>query len=162
MAGFSIVMLLLPFLAVWGVISFVFYIYLVYSYLLESLFCMRYSKSAGLKHPAMAWIPFWGQYLLGTAAGMKHLGAALALDHLIFVILLMCSATSYYEIVYWLLLFFVLLGFILKAVICHRIYKIAAPGHFKLLSVLSVLSLGVLRPVFLLFINIHELARKSA
>lgn len=162
MAGFSIMLLWLPFLAMWGAMTFAFILYLLYSYLLESVFCMRYSKSAGLKHPALAWIAFWGQYLLGKAAGMKYLGAALAVDHIIILLLYICCGTSYYVVMYGLLLLFVAAGFVLKAVICHRIYKIAVPGYYKLLSVLCVISLGVLRPVFLLFVNIHELARKSA
>lgn len=161
MAGFSIVLLLLPFMVLGSALAFGVILYLLYSYLLESVFCMRYGKTAGMKYPATAWVPIWGQYLLGKAAGMNRLGAALAMDHLLVLVLYIICMFTYHDAAYGALLLFAAAGFVLKAVICHRIYKVAVPNHYKLLSILSVLSLGLLRPVFLAFINIHKLARKS-
>ena len=131
MAGFGV-------LIVSGILSaiFLFFIavfaaaaaYIMASYVLEgfSIACMR--KKAGDAHTFPAWIPFYSKYLLGKLADRRVMGAVSALLTLLSVCLCV---------------------FILDTLIAHRIYKSRAGKYGDVLTVFTVLSLGLLRPVFL-------------
>ena len=143
MAGFSVVLLFGWIMVAGAAVGFAFLVYLLYSYIFESLFCTYVSQSR------WCWIPVWGQYLMGQTTGSRKLGLALALDHLIIIVLCCASYSKYVETVVVLLLLLIVLGVALKAIVAHRLYKIAAPERYKVLSVISILSLGLLRPIFL-------------
>lgn len=153
MAGFGV-------LIVSGILSaiFLFFIavfaaaaaYIMASYVLEgfSIACMR--KKAGDAHTFPAWIPFYSKYLLGKLAGRRVMGAVSALLTLLSV----CLCVYFYvcrelNTLWFILLLMALLAvFILDTLIAHRIYK-SRSKYGDLLTVFTVLSLGLLRPVFL-------------
>ena len=153
MAGFGV-------LIVSGILSaiFLFFIavfaaaaaYIMASYVLEgfSIACMR--KKAGDAHTFPAWIPFYSKYLLGKLAGRRVMGAVSALLTLLSV----CLCVYFYvcrelnTLLFILLLMALLAVFILDTLIAHRIYK-SRSKYGDLLTVFTVLSLGLLRPVFL-------------
>ena len=153
MAGFGV-------LIVSGILSaiFLFFIavfaaaaaYIMASYVLEgfSIACMR--KKAGGAHTFPAWIPFYSKYLLGKLAGRRVMGAVSALLTLLSV----CLCVYFYvcrelnTLLFILLLMALLAVFILDTLIAHRIYK-SRSKYGDILTVFTVLSLGLLRPVFL-------------
>ena len=154
MAGFGV-------LIVSGILSaiFLFFIavfaaaaaYIMASYVLEgfSIACMR--KKAGDAHTFPAWIPFYSKYLLGKLADQRVMGAVSALLTLLSV----CLCVYFYvcrelNTLWFILLLMALLAvFILDTLIAHRIYKSRAGKYGDVLTVFTVLSLGLLRPVFL-------------
>ena len=153
MAGFGV-------LIVSGILSaiFLFFIavfaaaaaYIMASYVLEgfSIACMR--KKAGDAHTFPAWIPFYSKYLLGKLADRRAMGAVSALLTLLSV----CLCIYFYvcrelnTLLFILLLMALLAVFILDTLIAHRIYK-SRSKYGDILTVFTVLSLGLLRPVFL-------------
>ena len=153
MAGFGV-------LIVSGILSaiFLFFIavfaaaaaYIMASYVLEgfSIACMR--KKAGDAHTFPAWIPFYSKYLLGKLADRRVMGAVSALLTLLSV----CLCIYFYvcrelnTLLFILLLMALLAVFILDTLIAHRIYK-SRSKYGDILTVFTVLSLGLLRPVFL-------------
>ncbi len=154
MAGFGV-------LIVSGILSaiFLFFIavfaaaaaYIMASYVLEgfSIACMR--KKAGDAHTFPAWIPFYSKYLLGKLADRRVMGAVSAL----LTLLSACLCVYFYvcrelNTLWFILLLMALLAvFILDTLIAHRIYKSRAGKYGDVLTVFTVLSLGLLRPVFL-------------
>lgn len=158
MAGFSIILLMTPFLVLGTAISvFVILIllaivvYFLYAYIMESLFLLRVRNNAGEKYKALAWIPFYKQYLLGKIAGRPKLGAAVALCYLGMVLLCLLPNVAEQYLGYILLVILVLavISFVLKSMICHKIYQMATPKHYDLFTALGVILLGILRPAFL-------------
>ena len=153
MAGFGV-------LIVSGILSaiFLFFIavfaaaaaYIMASYVLEgfSIVCMR--KKAGDAHTFPAWIPFYSKYLLGKLADRRAMGAVSALLTLLSV----CLCIYFYvcrelNTLWFILLLMALLAvFLLDTLIAHRIYK-SRSKYGDILTVFTVLSLGLLRPVFL-------------
>lgn len=125
--------------------------YIMASYVLEgfSIACMR--KKAGDAHTFPAWIPFYSKYLLGRLADRRVMGAVSALLTLLSV----CLCVYFYvcrelNTLWFILLLMALLAvFILDTLIAHRIYKSRAGKYGDVLTVFTVLSLGLLRPVFL-------------
>ena len=153
MAGFGV-------LIVSGILSaiFLFFIavfaaaaaYIMASYVLEgfSIACMR--KKAGDAHTFPAWIPFYSKYLLGKLADRRVMGAVSALLTLLSV----CLCVYFYVCrelnTLWFILLLMALSavFILDTLIAHRIYK-SRSKYGDILTVFTVLSLGLLSPVFL-------------
>lgn len=156
MAGCSVVvlwLLALPIMMMGAAAGFGLIIYLIYSWLFESLFCACICKDVWQKSPVQGWIPLWGQYLLGKAAGSRGLGAALAAVHLMVLVLSGSIAAELVRVDGMVYLLCIVLAVVLKAIAAHRLYKMAAPGQYKVLSVISILTLGVVRPAFLFAIR---------
>ena len=152
MAGCSIVVLWLLALPVviMGVAGGLwFVVYLLYSWVFESIFCAHLCRNLWNRPWVLGWIPVWGQYLLGKASGSRGLGAALAVTHLMVLTLSMFIAAECVRVDGMVYLFFLALAVVLKAIVAHRLYKIAAPERYKVLSVISILTMGLLRPIFL-------------
>lgn len=152
MAGCSIVVLWLlsmPIVILGITAGFGLLIYLLYSWIFESIFCASLCKNRWGWKPVLGWIPVWGQYLLGRATGARKMGLLLELDHLIVLVLCMVITTERVQVNSVVFLFFIALGVVLKAILAHRLYKMLAPQHYKVYAWASVLSMGLLRPVFL-------------
>lgn len=158
MAGFSIILLLTPFFAL-SMAMYVFVVlillalavYFLYAYTLESLSVMRILRGAGKKGAVLAWVPFYKQYLLGKIAGCPKLGAAVALDYLAAAVLCLLPNVAERYLVYIALaiLALLVLAFVLKSMLYHRIYQLAAPKRYDLFTIFGVVTLGILRPAFL-------------
>ena len=138
MAGFLIVML--------GMISFGIcvggVVFLVYTYILEGI---SLKGVYGLR----GWIPFYNQYLWGTLARRKGLGAAVAAADLAAPLLGYWFLTNPGAWTWWSFVAVILFRVTVKLVIAHQIYRDTAQNRERLYTALSVLSLGVLRPIFL-------------
>lgn len=130
---------------------FIVLVYLLLSYIFESIAIGKMCKSLNYKHAYTSWIPFYNKFLLGRIASHKKLGAMLAIINfsVITIFIFLYNASSYSGL--FLIFFFVLiiLSFILNIVISHDIFKKAIGAYADILTIFSVLSLGLLRPIFL-------------
>lgn len=149
MAGFFVVMMWLFFL---GVILFG-GIYLLYAYILESIFLMNVCRSLDMGAPWQGWIPFYSQYLFGKAAGKSRVGILVALAHLAAVALAVWFLRDPLQVNWYGTLLAVVTGIVGKMLLAARIFKTWAGERGKLYTVLSVVSLGILRPTFLFLIR---------
>ena len=158
MGGISVLILM-------TILSFIFFIfvaaalaiivYTVITYIFESISIMCICKNLQYKAPATAWIPFYNKYLLGKIIGNKILGTITGIINLATIIIgIYCYNLSVLEpIAFAMFLVFLLLGFILDIVISHKIYKNATKKYGDILTILSILSLGVLRPIIIFIIR---------
>ena len=107
------------------------------------------------KNTFTAWIPFYNKYLLGKIAGNKIMGGISCILSFIAI----CLGTRFYinkelEIVLFIILVIsLIITFILDTMIAHRIYKSRANKYGDILTVFNILSLGLLRPIFLFIIR---------
>ena len=95
------------------------------------------------------------KYLLGKIAGNKIMGAISGILSFIAI----CLGTRFYinkelEIVLFIILVIsLIITFILDTMIAHRIYKSRTNKYGDILTVFNILSLGLLRPIFLFIIR---------
>ncbi len=158
MGGISVLLLL-------GILSTIFWffvaiffiiaIYLLITYIFESVAISRINKNQKCNTTFTAWIPFYNKYLLGKIANLKNQGIVLGIINIIIVIMFIYF---YYTVEFnlWLLLIFFILvitSFILNIVISHKIFTQAIGKYGDIFTVFSVLSLGILRPIFLFIIR---------
>lgn len=127
--------------------------YTAISYLFESIsvFCM--CKNLGYKPYAAAWVPFYQKYLLGRIVGNRAQGAILGLLNLAVVGFGIGSVYYYSIFLFGLFLAACILGFVLDMILAHKIYKSVTSRYGDILTIVSVLSLGLLRPVILFIIR---------
>ena len=104
--------------------------YFLYAYIFESLFCAWQCRERWDQHPGWAWVPFWNQYLLGRAAGLKALGIALALDQLAVAVLLCMAYYGAEPALGWCVIF-AAMGMIIKAMIACPLYQRACPENWR-------------------------------
>ena len=130
-------------------------IYEVITYIFESMAIMQMSKNLKYKVPFTEWIPFYNKYLLGKIVGNKILGIIVAVLNGITAV----SGTYCYiqtqpnPAIFIIFLLCVLIGFILDIIISHKIYKNATNKYGDIYTILSILTLGILRPIFLFIVR---------
>lgn len=141
MAGFFVVVM---WLLIFGIVFFGGF-YLLYSYMLESIFRMR---TCGV--PAwQAWIPFYGQVLLGGLVRRKRLGILTAVCHGAVIALAVWWVYDPLTITWHCLLLSLVAGFAAKSVIAGEIFRNWEEDRAGVYLILSILTLGALRPIFL-------------
>lgn len=167
MGGISVLVLL-------GIMSAIFYlfiavfiiivIYLVVVYIFESIFMMKVLKNSNKKGRLLAWLPFYNKYLLGKIADRRAQGIAILIINLIVVgvgVFFYLKPTFYAEL-FGIFLLLILINFILNIVVSHNIFKKALSKYGDILTIFSVLTLGLLRPIFLFVLrNKQELYLKG-
>lgn len=130
-------------------------LYTIISYTFQGISIMCMCKNMKYKNAFTAWIPFYNKYLLGKIANNKIMGVLSGFLSLISI----CLVTYFYihkelEIVPFIILIVILIiTFILDTIIAHRIYKSRANKYGDILTVFNILSLGLLRPIFLFIIR---------
>lgn len=152
MAGFSVVLLMMSFLFIFMIILFFFVVTsILLTYILESITLMKMSQKLKYKTPKVAFIPFYNKWILGKIANDKILGMILAIDDMIILITWICDIilSQYHTIVAGILYICVFISFILNIVLTHKIYKRFQDRNGNLYTLLSVLTFGFLRPIFL-------------
>lgn len=158
MGGFSVVVLMsiLSFIYLFFIAIFVAVVlYIIMSYTFQGISIMCMCKNMGYKNTFTAWIPFYNKYLLGKIAGNKIMGGISCILSFIAI----CLGTRFYinkelEIVLFIILVIsLIITFILDTMIAHRIYKSRVNKYGDILTVFNVLSLGLLRPIFLFIIR---------
>lgn len=156
MGGISVLILM-------GILSTIFYIllacfiliaiYMVISYIFESIALMNISKNLNYKAPMTSYIPIYNKYILGKVANNKTLGIILMIDN---IIMLTISVILYFYCNLWIflvLLICVLISFILNIILSNKIFRDVLKKYSVICTIFSVLSLGFLRPIFLFAIS---------
>ena len=158
MGGFSVIVLMsiLSFIYLFFIAIFVAVVlYIIMSYTFQGISIMGMCKNMGYKNTFTAWIPFYNKYLLGKIAGNKIMGGISCILSFITI----CLGTRFYinkelEIVLFIILIInLIITFILDTMIAHRIYKSRTNKYGDILTVFNILSLGLLRPIFLFIIR---------
>ena len=147
MAGISILLLTGVVTTIIIVLS-VIAIYMIVSYVFESIAVMRFRKNLNLKNNAISFIPFYNRYLLGKVTDNKILGAVLALVSMLktitFVLWFFVGKSFALE----LFILSLIVGFVLNIIVASNIYKLYSKYNV-VFTILTIITLGVLRPVFL-------------
>lgn len=130
-------------------------IYAVISYIFESISIMCISKNLKYKIHFKSWIPFYNKYLLGKIVGSKILGLLSSLSNFLttIIILYCCIQKEPNSIILCAFLICLVVGFISDIIIAHKIYKNVTNKYGDILTVLSVLTFGVLRPIIIFVIR---------
>lgn len=153
MGGFSVVvfMSILSFIFLFLIAIFaVIVLYTIISYIFESISIMCMSKNKGNKNSFIAWIPFYNKYVLGKIVDNKVIGGILGI--LTFLSNMLCIYFYIHNeleiVLFVILIIFLIVSFILDLILAHRIYK-SSSKYADVLTIFSILSLGLLRPIFL-------------
>lgn len=129
--------------------------YVIVTYIFESISIMGMSKNLEYRATFTAWIPFYNKYLLSKIAGSKKLGVILALFNIgtVGTGLYCYFQTEFNYIVFIMFLVCIFVGFILDIIVSHKIYMKGTKKYGDILTVLNVVSFGILRPIFLFVIR---------
>lgn len=141
--------------------------YLLVSYVAERIYLMGVLKQFGVKYKILAWLPMYGQYVYGKAAGMHRMGIVLALQHTaVAICFIFLSVLDADFLIFEIIMILSGVGLLLKWIVDHKMYHRINPEKRWLFTILSVLSLGWFRPVVLLLyrkklteagvINLHK------
>lgn len=158
MGGLSVIVLMniLLFLYIFFITIFVAIIlYTIISYTFEGISIMCLSKNMGYKNTFTAWIPFYNKCLLGKIAGNKIMGVISGVLSFISIFLGICFYINkeLKIVIFIILTISLIITFILDTMITHRIYKSRAKKYGDILTVFNILSLGLLRPIFLFIVR---------
>lgn len=168
MGGISVMFLL-------GMLSFLFFVFIavlvlaviftVVRYILDGISVMRMAENLKFRHSGTVWIPFYNSFMIGKIAGNRALGAVSG------AFLFVSAGLSIYfyvvgesnDALFAVLLVCLLVAFITDTVLSHRIYRNALGVYGDILTVLTVISLGILRPILLFIIRnrVHEKATEN-
>ena len=162
MGGISVLLLL-------GILSTIFWffvaiffiiaIYLLITYIFESVAISRINKNQKCNTTFTAWIPFYNKCILGKVADKQGLGKLLCgIDVLVFLLIII----SYYAtnlpagvntMIFFLIIVLLVLSFIFNVVLSHHIMKKVTGKFVDLLTILNVLTLGFSRSIILFIIR---------
>lgn len=109
------------------------------------------AKTGGYKTAFTAWILFYNKYVLGKIAGNPIIGGIAGMLSFVSIcsgVLFICKEWAGI-VVFAVFVISLMTTFILDAVIAHNIYKSRSEQHGELLTAFHILSLGLLRPIFL-------------
>ena len=158
MGGISVLFLMgvVPFVYIMYLIVLVFIIlFLVISYTFDSISTMCISKNLNYNYKLRTWIPFYNKYILGKIGNSKPLGITLVITTLISTITIILFFV-FKEPQSILIIFFLLsalITFILNIILSHKIFNKYSNKYKDIMTILSILSLGFLRPIFLFIIR---------
>lgn len=129
-------------------------LYLLYSYVFQSVACMCMLKNIGYAYPLTAWIPFYHKYLLGKIANKQILGAISCVLSFISI----CLCVHFYihldfeSVLLTILTISLMTTLIIDTIIAHQIYK-THTKYADIFTIFTVLSFGILKPIFLFIIR---------
>lgn len=158
MGGISVLFLmgLLSFIYIF-VITFIAIItfYTLISYIFESISIVSMSKNQKYKNANTGWIPFYNKYILSKIGNSKPLVITLFITTLIstITIILFFVFKEPQSILIIFFLLSVLITFIIDIILSHKIFNKYSSKYKDIMTILSVLSLGFLRPIFLFIIR---------
>ena len=129
--------------------------YVLVSYIFESLAITSMSKNLKYKNIYISWIPLYNKYILGKIGNSKSLGISLSITSFIslFTIVLLLLLKEPQAILIITLLLSVIFTFILDIILSHKIFNKYKSKYKDIMTMLSILSLGFLRPIFLFIIR---------
>ena len=130
-------------------------VYAVISYVFESISATCICKKLQDKAYRAAWVPFYNKYLLGKAAENPIFGAVSGVLNLVTVALsIYCYVkTVTNPIVFGLVVLGATVEFACDTAIAHKLYKSTEARYSDVLTIFTILSLGILRPIFLFLVR---------
>ncbi|CCY72236.1 putative uncharacterized protein [Clostridium sp. CAG:921] len=130
-------------------------IFAVINYIFESISISCIGNKMNCSFKFISWIPFYNKFLLGKIGGNKIIGGILGILNLFIVLFgiyfFVNTKTNY--IIVCIFILCLLLSFILDTILSYKIYSKAVNKYSSLLTVLNILSLGILRPIILFVIR---------
>lgn len=129
-------------------------LYLLYSYVFQSIASMCMLKNIGYVYPFTAWIPFYHKYLLGKIANKQILGAISGVLSFISI----CLCVHFYihldfdSVLFSILTISFMTTLIIETIIAHQIYK-THTKYADIFTIFTILSFGILKPIFLFIIR---------
>ena len=130
-------------------------IFAVINYIFESISISCIGNKMNCSFKFISWIPFYNKFLLGKIGGNKIIGGILVILNLFIVLFgiyfFVNTKTNY--IIVCIFILCLLLSFILDTILSYKIYSKAVNKYSSLLTVLNILSLGILRPIILFVIR---------
>lgn len=130
-------------------------IFAVINYIFESISISCIGNKMNCSFKFISWIPFYNKFLLGKIGGNKIIGGILEILNLFIVLFgiyfFVNTKTNY--IIVCIFILCLLLSFILDTILSYKIYSKAVNKYSSLLTVLNILSLGILRPIILFVIR---------
>jgi hypothetical protein len=139
-------------------------LYTVISYVFESISATCICKKMQYKGYKAAWVPFYNKYLLGKAAENPTFGAVSGVLNLVTVALsIYCYLkTVTNPIVVGLVVLGATIEFACDTAIAHKLYKSTEARYSDVLTIFTILSLGILRPIFLFLVRNKVKAKPKA
>ena len=130
-------------------------IFAVINYIFESISISCIGNKMNCSFKFISWIPFYNKFLLGKIGGNKIIGGILGILNLFIVLFgiyfFVNTKTNY--IIVCIFILCLLLSFILDTILSYKIYSKAVNKYSSLLTVLNILSIGILRPIILFVIR---------
>ena len=130
-------------------------IFAVINYIFESISISCIGNKMNCSFKFISWIPFYNKFILGKIGGNKIIGGILGILNLFIVLFgiyfFVNTKTNY--IIVCIFILCLLLSFILDTILSYKIYSKAVNKYSSLLTVLNILSLGILRPIILFVIR---------
>ena len=158
MGGISVIFLMCIF-SVWVFVFTAIFativIFAVINYIFESISISCIGNKMNCSFKFISWIPFYNKFLLGKIGGNKIIGGILGILNLFIVLFgiyfFVNTKTNY--IIVCIFILCLLLSFILDTILSYKIYSKAVNKYSSLLTVLNILSIGILRPIILFVIR---------
>lgn len=149
MAGFSIVLMIMVFWLFFAVIGMIIG---VCEYVFESVALMDMSKEKGYPLPGTAWIPIYQRYILGKLGGNTAVGIAALVTQCVGIvgsIVRLAFNGNLNTLIFWVSSLANLASFVMVMVLSYNIFAKTKKQYAVVFTVLSVLTGGFLRPIFL-------------
>ena len=129
-------------------------IYFITAYIFESISIMNICKNISYKNCFLAWIPIYNKYLLCKIIETKAL----------FLIRTICNIILLTIIYYWyiksinfitfsILLIVIIIKFILESIISYKLFKNVTNRYGDILTILNIITLGLITPIFLFIVR---------
>jgi len=133
-------------------------IYMLVSYVFESIAIMKFIKNLGYKNNAIAFIPFYNKYLLGKICNNKTLGIVLSIVSALRLITFILWFFIEINFMFELFVIFLISGFILNCILASNTYKLYSKYNV-IFTILTIVTLGILRPVFIFALKDNKIIK---
>lgn len=130
-------------------------IFVVISYIFESIAIYNFYKKEDGKKSLTCFIPCYNKYLYGLIGDNKTIGIILSISSFVKLISFILWFFLNNSPAFWIFILFLVINFILNAVISSKIYK-KYSKYDVIFTILSIVTLGILRPIFLFALRNKE------
>ena len=125
-------------------------------YVVQSFGLLRIAKREQYPHPGIVWIPGAAHYVLGRFCMDKRMSIAYAITSLLSVVVLVTFFSTYNDILAVLEMVFSVAYFVFDMIVMKKFYR-KVYRKPELLSILTICSVGLLKPVFIYLARIRKI-----
>lgn len=148
------------FLLLIGIIGMIYLVTRFILYLFQSFGLLRIAKNENYKYPYIVWIPILSDYVLARYCMNRVKSLIFCLFTLIFWISFAIFFTTSNSILYHLTFIYNLAYFVLDMFVMNKFYKKVYKKH-KVFTILTVVTIGLLKPLFIYTTRINCLTQKK-